>query len=86
MAPSVRAFLRNLRVPIPWRLRSKLVARNNMRKVTRVAAVLRQPRSAGLLRGREGGSRRELGQLALTSPECCYSARTASSIAFVASW
>ena len=50
------------------------------------AAVLRQPRSAGLLRGREGGSRRELGKLAVKSPECHYSARTASSIAFVASW
>lgn len=35
MAPSVRAFLRNLRVPMPWRLRSKLAALNNIRKVTR---------------------------------------------------
>ena len=47
MAPSVRAFLRNLRVPIPWRLRSKLVARNNMRKVTRVRLCCGNPGQPG---------------------------------------
>ena len=45
--PLSLAFIRNMRVPMPWSIRSRLAARNNMRKVTQLQLCCGNPGQPG---------------------------------------